>query len=272
MLFGGLVFSLNLLDGGMVATSVAAFVLFCMLSSAVYLVNDLLDLERDRQHPTKRLRPLAAGVITPPLAVGLAAALFAFAVPLAFALDWPFGAVAGAYVVLMVGYSLALKNVVIIDLFCIAGGFVLRAIAGAIVIDVRISPWLLICTALLALFLVLGKRRHELLLLEDGAANHRRILAEYSTPLIEELISVVTSATVIAYSLYTFFSETSHEHGRYMMLTIPFVVYAIFRYLYLVHRRNEGGNPDQLLFKDVPLLVSIVLWAVAATLILYGLS
>lgn len=270
--FGGIIFSMNLFKGQMLATSVAAFILFCMLSSGVYLVNDLVDLECDRQHPTKCRRPIAAGIIRTPLAVGMAASLLALSLPLAVVLRPLFGVVAVAYVVLNLSYTFLLKNVVIIDLFCIAGGFVLRATAGAVAINVRISPWLLICTFLLALVLVIGKRRHELLVLEGEAANHRRILAEYSPRLLEELLSVATTSTVIAYSLYTFFSETSQESHSYMMLTIPFVVYGVFRYLYLVYRRNEGGSPDQMLFKDVPLLMDIALWAVAGTVILYNIS
>lgn len=268
IVFAGLVFSMNLFDGRRVFLAGAAFVLFCLISSSVYIVNDLVDLENDQQHPKKRLRPLASGRLSPFFAkVGLVAILIV-TLPTSFYLAPLFGAAVVAYLVTMLAYSFALKHMVIVDVFTLAGGFVLRAMAGALIIDVKISPWLYVVTVLGALFLGLSKRRHELLLLSDGAINHRKILDEYSSPLLEEMISVVTSSTVVAYSMYTFSAE-SLPRNHYMMLTIPFVIYAVFRYLYLVYRRNEGGSPEELLLKDTPLLLDICFWAVTSVIILY---
>ncbi len=268
IVFAGLVFAKKLGDPHAVALAVMAFAIFCLLSSVVYVINDMVDVEADRLHPKKRFRPLAAGDITLAQARGLVALLL-LSLPAALVLDVAFGAVALLYFANNLAYSLRLKHVVILDVFIIAAGFVLRAVAGAVVIHVDISPWFLLCTTLAALFLALSKRRHELLLLSEEAGSHRRILEEYSTPLLDSMIAVVTSATVMAYSLYTFFAENLPRNHA-MMLTIPFVLYAVFRYLYLVYKKDEGGSPDEALLKDVPLLTCILLWGVTAVGILYA--
>jgi 4-hydroxybenzoate polyprenyltransferase len=268
LLFFGLVFALKLTDLRLVSLAVAGFVVFCAASSAIYLVNDLTDLETDRHHPVKRNRPLAAGIIAPAQVVPLVTLLLVGSVVGAFALRPEFGAVTLGYLALMIAYSFWLKHVVLIDVFSVAAGFVIRAAAGAIVVGVPISPWLYVCTVLAALFVALAKRRHELVLLNSGAARHRRILDEYSPELLDQLITVVTAATVMAYSLYTFSAENLPKNHA-MMLTLPFVLYGIFRYLYLVYMRDGGGSPEEVLLKDAPFLVNAVIWMTAAVAILY---
>ena len=219
------------------ARASAAFWAFCMISSAQYLINDVLDVSKDRLHPRKRHRPIAAGLVSVPQAVAGAVVLLALGLGLASLIDPLLGLIGATYFVLMLGYSFSLKHLVIVDVFAIAGGFVLRAAAGAIAIGVPISPWFYTCTVLAALFLGFSKRRHELVLLEKGAGDHRRILDEYSPQLLDQMISVVTTSTVVAYALYTF-TERSLPSNHAMMLTIPFVLYGIFRYLFLIHQRN----------------------------------
>ncbi len=244
-----------------------AFVVFCLLSGAVYLVNDVIDVEKDRLHPTKRLRPIASGKISHTTALSTAAALAIIGVSGALVLSLPFGLVAVAYLIVQAAYTYALKHLVLLDVFTIAAGFVLRAVGGAVVIQVAISPWLYICTVLLSLFLGFSKRRHELVLLNNQAGNHRQILREYTPELLEEILSVVTSSTVMAYSLYTFtYPKLPQNHA--MMLTIPFVLYGIFRYLYLVHLKNEGGSPEEVLLGDRPFLINIALWIMSVVVIL----
>jgi 4-hydroxybenzoate polyprenyltransferase len=268
LLFFGLIFALKLTDPALVGRAFLGFLVFCAASSGVYLINDVADVEKDRQHPKKRLRPLAARVITPTQALSLAGALFLAAFLASAFLGPVFAALTIFYVLLMVVYSFRLKHVVLIDVFVLAAGFVLRAVAGAVAVGVPISPWLYLCTVLASLFLGLAKRRHELVLLSNGAGNHRRILDEYSLPLLDQLIVIVVSATVMAYSLYTFSAENlPADHS--MMLTIPFVLYGLFRYLYLVHQRGEGGSPDEALLTDRPLLGATALWLLTATAILY---
>ncbi|HMM42383.1 MAG TPA: decaprenyl-phosphate phosphoribosyltransferase [Thermomicrobiales bacterium] len=268
IVFAALVFDHKLGDWSRFAIVVGAFVAFCLASSAIYLINDLRDAESDRLHPAKRNRPIASGVVSPRLAMVTALLLLAVALPLATALKPAFGLVVAGYVLLMVGYSLFLKHLVILDVFAIAAGFVLRAAGGAVVIGVPISPWLYVCTILLALFIGFGKRRHELLLLEGGAASHRRNLEEYSAELLDHFILITAAATVMAYSLYTFAAESLPDDHS-MMLTIPFVLYALFRYLFLVHRRDAGGSPGQTLLTDLPLLGCIVAWGVVTIVLLY---
>jgi len=262
LVFAGLGFSGRLIDRDAWVPALAAFVIFCGLSGAVYLINDVIDRAADAQHPIKRLRPVASGAASALLAVACLTA--AAAVNRALAMT------AGAYVALLLAYSLALKHYVIIDVLTLAGGFVLRAVAGAVAIGVPISHWLLVCTTLLALFLGLSKRRHELTLLADGAAGHRPILQEYSPYLLDQMIAVVTASTLIAYSVYTISSETAERLGSDRLgLTIPFVLYGIFRYLYLVHQRRGGGNPSDLLLTDRPLLACVGLWVGAVLAVLY---
>ncbi|MBX6770099.1 MAG: decaprenyl-phosphate phosphoribosyltransferase [Chloroflexi bacterium] len=268
LLFFGLIFALKLTDPVLVGRAIAGFLVFCAASSGVYIINDLVDLEQDRLHPRKRLRPLAAGIITPGQAISLASILLVGAMVAGLALGTGFAALTILYVVLTILYSLRLKHVVLIDVFILAAGFVLRAAAGAVVVGVPISPWLYVCTVLASLFLGLGKRRQELLLLSENAGNHRPILEEYSLPLLDQLIVIVTAATIMAYSLYTFSADNlPRDHS--MMLTIPFVLYGFFRYLYLVHQRGGGGSPEDILLGDLPLLITVVLWLLTAIVILY---
>lgn len=268
IVFAGLIFAKKLSDPQAILLATAAFVIFCLLSSVVYIINDMLDVEADRRHPRKRFRPLAAGDISMGQARVIVGLLLLATLPPAFLLNPLFGLVAVIYFVSNLAYSLRLKHIVILDVFLIAAGFVLRAIAGAVVIRVEISPWFLLCTTLAALFLALTKRRHELVLLSNGAAGHRPSLEQYSTPLLEEMVAVVTSSTVISYSLYTFFAPNLPENHA-MMWTIPFVLYAVFRYLYLVYRKDLTGSPEEALLKDAPLLTCIVLWGLTVIAILY---
>jgi 4-hydroxybenzoate polyprenyltransferase len=268
--FAGLLFSGHLLDRASWPPAVAAFLIFCGLSGAVYLVNDVLDRAADAQHPIKRHRPIASGALSTGVALGAALVLAAVCVAGATAINGQLTMAAVGYVVLLTTYSAALKHYVIIDVLTLAAGFVLRAVAGAVAIGVPISHWLLVCTTLLALFIGLSKRRHELTLLNDGASGHRPILQEYSPYLLDQMISVVTAATLVAYSVYTISSETAERLGSDRLgLTIPFVLYGIFRYLYLVHQRKEGGSPSELLLTDRPLLVCVALWVAAVVLVIY---
>jgi 4-hydroxybenzoate polyprenyltransferase len=271
IIFAGLIFGQRLLDPASVVTSLCAFLVFCALSSVVYLINDIADRDADRQHPLKRHRPIASGAVPVPVALAAAASLAIAALIAAFALKVSFGVVAAAYLALLGSYSGPLKHVVIIDVLTIAIGFVLRAVAGAVVIDVEIGHWLLIATVLLALFLALSKRRHELVLLAEGATSHRRILQEYSPYLLDQMISVVTASTLVAYAIATVSPETIEKFGTNKLgLTLPFPLYGIFRYLYLVHQKEGGGSPSDLLLNDRPLLACVALWAVAVAVIIYG--
>ncbi|HEX9186765.1 MAG TPA: decaprenyl-phosphate phosphoribosyltransferase [Vicinamibacteria bacterium] len=264
-----LAFSKHLFDPEAVALAAMAFAVFCGLSGAVYLVNDLADMERDRLHPLKRSRPLASGALPVPAARVSAALLFAAGLAAAWALGPGFLLCALGYLGLNLAYSFGLKDVVIVDVLAIAIGFVLRAVAGALAIQVVFSDWLLVCTILLALFLALAKRRHELTLLGD-AASHRRSLAEYSPYLLDQMIAVVTASCLTAYAFYTLAPETIAKYRTdRLALTIPFVIYGIFRYLYLVHRREQGGSPSDVLLADRPLLAAVALWAAAVVLIVY---
>ena len=247
-----------------------AFVVFCMLSGAVYLVNDLADLEGDRRHPVKRTRPLPAGLLSTSVAKAGAVALAGAGIAASFAIGGKFAAVAVLYFGAMMAYSLALKNIVVVDVLIVAMGFVLRALAGAVAIGVAFSHWLLICTLLFALFLALAKRRQELTLLAGGAAQHRRILGEYSPYLLDQMIAVVTASTVVSYALYTLAPETISRFGTDRLVwTLPFVLYGILRYLYLVHQKEEGGNPAEVLLNDRPILVTVALWAATVVTLIY---
>lgn len=268
LLFLALIFARTLTDPSLVLLAGLAFVDFCLLAGATYLVNDLVDLEQDREHPIKRFRPIASGQLPPSVAAAASLALFAPGIALAWAVGTPFLLMAMLYVVLTLSYSFGLKHMVIMDVLAVAAGFVIRAAAGAVAISVPISPWLYVVTILGALFIAISKRRHELLLLQSNAANHRKILEEYSVPLLDQMISVVTSATVIAYSLYTFSAENLPKNHA-MMLTIPFLLYGIFRYLYLTHMKDVGGSPEEVLIADRPLLVTILGWGLVSTAILY---
>jgi 4-hydroxybenzoate polyprenyltransferase len=270
LVFAGLLFGLRLFDAAAVLRAIAAFSIFCLLSGVVYLINDVADRESDRQHPVKARRPIASGALPVPTALTAALLLGGAALAASFALGVPFFTVSVAYLALLALYSGPLKHIVIIDVLTIAIGFVLRAVAGALAVDVEISHWLLVCTILLALFISLAKRRHELVLLADGAASHRPILGEYSPYLLDQMISVVTASTLVAYVFYTISAETEAKFGTaWLGLTIPFPLYGIFRYLYLVHQRDGGGSPADLLLTDRPLLICVTLWALTVALIIY---
>jgi 4-hydroxybenzoate polyprenyltransferase len=269
--FFGLIFGEKLFDLVAVERATATFGVFCLLSGVVYLVNDIRDRDADRRHPLKSQRPIASGAVAVSTAALAAVALTAIGLAGAFSINRGLGVVALLYLALFGLYSAWLKHVVILDALTIALGFVLRAIAGAVAIDVPFSHWLLLLTLLLAMFLALSKRRAELVTLAEDATGHRRILAEYSPYLLDQMIGVVTASTLLAYALYTVSADTVAKFGTDRLLyTVPFPLYGIFRYLYLVHRREGGGNPSETLLTDRPLLLCVALWGVAVVAILYG--
>lgn len=271
LIFAPLLFSKQLFVYRETLHTVFAFAVFCLISGSVYLLNDLFDLENDKRHPLKCRRPLASGALSPRTA-RLACAVLLCVCALAgfYLLNTAFLITAAAYLVLQFLYSTVLKHVVIIDVFCIAAGFVIRVIAGAEAIGVSFSTWLLFCTLLLALFLALSKRRHELLLLEEGAVHHRKILYEYSSELLDHMIAIVTPCTLIAYMLYTIADDTVGKFGTDgLKYTVPFVLYGIFRYLYLIHRRNQGGSPEKVLLNDLPILACVICYALTCALVIY---
>ena len=268
--FAALIFSRSLLNGHRVYLVTLAALVFCGLAGAVYLLNDVLDAAEDREHPVKRQRPVASGRLRIHTALASSILLGSGALVGAWLLDRQFFTAIALYGVLNAVYSLFLKHVMLLDVFVIAAGFVLRVVGGGLVIHVEISPWLIVCTTLLALFLALTKRRQELVLLGSNAANHRASLAHYSPYFLDQLIGIVTASTVMSYSLYTLSADvTAKFPGKRLELTIPFVLFGIFRYLYLVHQVSEGGNPTRLLLTDRVLLSIVVLWAVAVVLIIY---
>jgi 4-hydroxybenzoate polyprenyltransferase len=268
-LFAALIFDAKLLDPRYLFQTVVGFILFCLISGVVYTINDLVDVDKDRQHPHKRNRPLASGALSMRFAIAAAIVIGLGSLAAAFRLNTIFAWILTGYLVLQIAYSFKLKQVVLLDVMTIAAGFVLRVGAGVPLVNAeRFSPWLYICTTLLALFLGLGKRRGELLLLEDEAHNHRTTLSSYNLPFLDQLISVVTSSTVLAYALYTF-SAPSLPDNHTMMLTIPFVIYGIFRYLFLTHVRQWTIPPDEVLLKDRPSQINIGLWGLLAIAILY---
>jgi 4-hydroxybenzoate polyprenyltransferase len=270
LVFAGLLFGHRLLDPAAALAALHAFGVFCALSGVVYLINDIADRKSDQRHPIKTRRPIASGALPVPVAAGAGVVLAAGALAAAVALGRDFTIVAVAYLVLQVLYSGLLKHIVILDVLTLACGFVLRAAAGAVAVHVEISHWLLVCTILLALFIALAKRRHEIVLLADGASTHRSILGEYSAPLLDQMMTIVAASTLIAYVFYTISPETVSKFGTaWLGFTIPFPLYGIFRYLYLVHRREGGGNPSDLFLSDRPLLACVALWALAVALIIY---
>ncbi|SMB99514.1 4-hydroxybenzoate polyprenyltransferase [Thermanaeromonas toyohensis ToBE] len=263
-IFAPLIFSRHLLEASLALRTLQTFVLFCLVSGAIYLLNDIADRERDRLHPRKRLRPVAAGLVSPWQAGVFALLLLILGLIWAFRLGWQVGSYTLAYAGQAMLYSLYLKHLVIIDVFLVALGFVLRVLTGASAIQVNVSAWLLASVTLLALFLALCKRRQELGCLEQ-AVKHRASLAEYSLPLLDQLITIVTSSTVVIYALYT----SLGSENQYLMLTIPLVLFGLCRYLYLLHHHQGGGEPETLIFQDKPLGATIVLWVVACLFILY---
>jgi 4-hydroxybenzoate polyprenyltransferase len=269
-LFAALVFSGHLFIEGDVGRTVAGFLLFSVAASGVYIFNDITDLERDRLHPVKKLRPLPSGRLSVGFAAGVSAFLGAAGLAGAWLLEPAFGGIVLTYVLLNVLYSFRLKHVVILDVMTISAGFVLRVLAGAAIIAVPTSEWLIICTVLLSLFLGFSKRRHELTMLEATADNHRAVLQHYSPYFLDQMIGIVTASTVMSYILYTISQDTVEKFGtKNLIYTVPFVLYGIFRYLYLVHKRDEGGDPTRLALTDRPLLVNTILWICAASAIIY---
>ncbi|MBN1261948.1 MAG: UbiA prenyltransferase family protein, partial [Anaerolineae bacterium] len=268
-IFAALVFDAKLLKWPFFWRTVAGFALFSLISGVVYTINDLVDIEKDREHPRKRNRPLPSGRLERRFAVAGAVGIGAGSLVLGWLLDPLFAVILLGYLLLQIAYSFVLKNVVLLDVLTIAAGFVLRVAAGVPLADAeRFSPWLYICTTLLALFLALGKRRGELILLGDEAHNHRESLKAYTCGLLDQLISLVTSSTILAYALYTF-SAPNLPDSHLMMLTIPFVIYGMFRYLYLVHAEGTTLAPDEVLLTDRPMQLTIVLWGLSAMGILY---
>jgi 4-hydroxybenzoate polyprenyltransferase len=270
LVFAGLVFGQKLFTSSS-WVALAAFAIFCGLSGAIYLLNDIADRDRDSRHPVKRNRPIASGGLSIRIGGGVALVLLATGLAAGAWLSTAFTLVAIAYIVLLGAYSVWLKHVVIIDVLAVAAGFVLRAAAGAIAVDVKISGWLLICTILISLFLALGKRRHEYLTLAGEAGHHRPVLMQYSPGLLDQMIAVVTASTVTAYGLYTMASETVAKFNtEFLPATLVFVLYGIFRYLYLLYRCHQGGNPSELLLNDRALMVNLIGWVAAVILIIYG--
>jgi len=270
-IFAALIFDVKLFQIEPLVKTIIGFVLLCLISGTVYVINDLVDIEKDRQHPAKKNRPIPSGQVPVRVAVAVAIILPAICLPLSFLLDPVFGIIITTYLVLQIAYSFALKNLVIIDVLTIAAGFVLRVAAGVPLVEAeRFSPWLYVFTVLLALFLGLGKRRHELVLL-NGQAATRYILSQYNLSFIDSMMSIVTTGTIITYAFYTF-SAPNLPDNHLMMLTIPFVIYGIFRYLYVVHVQGNGGAPDEVLLTDRPLQICIVLFGLAVVVILYNIN
>ena len=268
--FAALVFARRVTDGESVTRALLAFIAFCLLSSGTYVFNDWMDREEDRRHPEKALRPIAAREIRARTVLLLIVICWAAGLDLGVMLGWKFAALGAGYLALQIAYTFSLKHHVILDVLCIAAGFVLRVLAGGVAIDVPVSGWLFLCALLLALFLALAKRRQELVSLEDGAVQHRPSLGEYSLPLIDQMLSTVAGMCILAYGLYTVAPDTVAKVGSdRLKWTLPFVLYGILRYLFLVHRRNVTGSPERVLLSDVPTLVNLLLYAAAVLAVLY---
>lgn len=270
LLFAGIIFAQKFFESDAIIKSFTAFINFCMLSASIYLVNDIKDIETDRAHPEKKHRPIASGKISVGTAWVYFTIMAVLAIGLAYTLGIKYFTVAMIYFVVMLLYSFKLKHIVIMDLMIIAGGFVARAVAGAFAVDVMISSWLLVCTTSLALFLVIAKRRHEVILLGEDAISHRKILEEYGEKFLDQMTPVVTATTVLTYMFYTVDSETVTKFGtNHLIFTTPFVLYGIFRYLYIVYQKNMGGRPEEILLSDPPMIIAIILWVVTAMIIIY---
>lgn len=270
LVFAPLVFAQQLQVPGQILRSLVAFAAFCAASSAIYLFNDLMDIEHDRVHPEKCMRPLASGALSVRAALGIIIGLLFVSMVLASRLNVRFFAILAFYVVLIVLYSLILKRLVIVDVMVVSIGFVIRAMAGAIALSVTFSNWLVVCTMFLALFLGFSKRRHEMRFLSEGATNHRPVLMHYTIPYLDSLNILVAGATLITYTIYTCSPEVVLRLGTdKLYLTLPFVVYGLFRYLYLVQQNMDGGDPSSSLLKDRPLAATVLLWAIACTGIIY---
>ena len=263
--FVGIIFSGNLLNTDMLLKVSGSFLVFCLLSGGIYLINDIADIENDKNHPRKKNRPLAAGLISVTGASIAAAVVLALSLASAFILSPSLGIISAAYFILMVLYTFYLKNIIIIDVFTIAAGFVLRVVAGTEVIQVYLSPWAVMCTFFLALFLALGKRRNEKIILGEKANSHRISLETYTVALIDQMISIVTTSTIVSYFLYTF----KYGQNLISIITVPFVLFGLFRYLYLVYSDNLGGSPEEIVLGDRPLQIALLLWAAASIINLY---
>lgn len=268
LVFAGLIFAGKVPLFPEVIRSIITFAAFCLISSAIYALNDIYDVDQDRLHPIKKMRPLAAGLLTLASARWFALCLSVSALAVASIVSYKVALVCLGYGLLNLAYSRKLKHIVIIDVMVVAAGFVLRAFVGTVAVSVMISPWLLVCTILLALLLAICKRRCEIAALAKGAESHRPILSQYSAGLLDQLISTTSAATIMAYSIYTFQSQTG-QHAPYLMLTIPFVIYGIFRYLYIVYQKGGGGEPERVLLHDRPTLLNIFFWILTSGLIIY---
>jgi len=270
-IFAALIFSGNLFILKDFLLTTAGFILFSLLASGVYIFNDIIDIEHDRNHPLKSHRPLPSGKLSKSIALISSLVLILLSITVSFILKTQFAVILLIYLIINVWYSYHLKNVVILDVMTIAAGFVLRVVSGAVIIDVPTSEWLIICTILLSLFLGFSKRRHELLILENSANSHRSVLQDYSPYFLDQMIGIVTATTVMSYALYTISEETIRKFGtKNLIYTVPFVLYGIFRYLYLVHKKEKGGNPTKLMLTDIPLLLNVILWIIVAIIIIYG--
>ncbi len=270
IVFAALLFSKNLFNLSKGIEAFIGFIIFCLITGCAYMINDLVDLERDRLHLSKSQRPLASGSLNKTTAIKMIAILCSICFPLAFYMNSLFGLIILVYLLLNIGYSIYLKNIVILDVFFISAGFVLRVLGGAVIISVIASNWLILCTILLSLFLGFSKRRHELVLLEDNASAHRKVLSYYNTYFLDQMIAVVTASTLICYALYTMSKDTIENLGTSKLIyTVPFVLYGIFRYLYLVHKKEEGGNPTEVMFTDKPMIINTILWVITSVIFIY---
>lgn len=268
-IFAGLIFSRHFLDPASIIDSALAFIIFSLLSSSGYIFNDIIDRKHDAVHPSKSKRPIAAGAIQPAAAGVIAAALLLCSLVAAFLLERSFFHVCGVYVVCMVLYSTAIKHVMLLDVLFVAFGYVLRAIAGAVAIEVEISSWLLVCTLLIALFLAVAKRRTELVMLGPNATRHRRIFADYSLPLLDQMIAAISASCIVAYCLYTLAPDTVAKFGtKNLVFTVPFVIYGLFRYMYITYQERHAGSPERVLFRDLPLQACLLGWILVCVLIL----
>ena len=269
-LFAGLLFSKNIHNPLLFLNVIAGFIVFSLAASSIYILNDIIDIENDRRHPEKKKRPLASGQLSERSAWAAAVILALLSVFSAFLIDRQFFIIVVIYIVINIFYTMRLKNLVILDVMCIASGFVLRVLAGTALAGVETSDWLIICTITLSLFLGFSKRRHEIALIGNNAENHRQVLAHYSLPFLDQMIAVATACTVIAYALYTVSEETITRFGtRNLIFTLPFVLYGIYRYLYLIHERKSGGNPTSAVLHDRPLLFNCLLWVAVIFVIIY---
>ena len=270
LVFAALLFSKNLLSLSKNIEAIIGFTIFCMITGCAYMINDLVDLEKDKLHSVKSRRPLASGKLKKDTAIKIVVLVCLASLFSAFYMNILFGIIILAYFLLNIGYSIYLKNIVIIDVVSIAAGFVLRVLGGAVIISVVASQWLILCTILLSLFLGFSKRRHELVLLEDSATSHRKVLEHYSPYLLDQMIAVVTASTLICYALYTMSKDTIEKLGTSKLIyTIPFVLYGIFRYLYLVHQKEDGGSPTEIMFTDKPMIINICLWIISSIIFIY---